>query len=657
VATGDTAEGLVERQLASLHAALAERDAIIAAQAVQLTARAEQLAAQGAQLTKLNEQLDELKKQLGRSSSNSNLPPSSDGPGAGPRGGIPTKPRVKSGRKRGGQKGRRGCHRASLESDQVDEFVDLFPEACERCPHSLPKEHDAAACRFQQLELRDHRPHVTEWRRHEVRCPRCRAWTRAAYYPNTTVEGEWPARDAGAAHTPRSPGPVQTPPSTSPGPMHTPGTPSERDAGNPTPATPPAGQAASFFLFGDQPHNTTAPIVRSDARGATHVLYPLYGAGGAYYAFCPRGCEQARDIAPVLLTTEGSVTNAAIALTPDGRPRVLLSTLLRVYYGQCDQRCGESQSWTLSVIDEHQGARDVTGQALALDPMGRPRFIEHTYLAYLGVGQKPPATWYMQCDAVDCGQPESWQRDQISDKIWTTSQLKFSADGRAHLLTSVENADGNSAGLMLGAYFECAGACTTQAAWPGVGLTRLYESNIDDMYLSLSLALTKSGQPRLALIELTPDNGRRLLYFECDADCQADNWQGAALSDCKELGSGVDLALDARDFPRLVFTFDDAIGYYACEATSCTGEQVEWQLRKVELASDLPKDDIILWPNCTIDAWVLNTPSLALDADGTTFRVGYQAADLSGGVRIIDPTKPRCLAGKDMVWSRMSVIR
>jgi transposase len=125
VATGDTAEGLVERQLASLHAALAERDAIIAAQAVQLTAQAEQLAAQGAQLTMLNEQLDELKKQLGRNSSNSNLPPSSDGPGAGSRGGIPTKPRVKSGRKRGGQKGRRGSHRALLGSDQVDEFVDL----------------------------------------------------------------------------------------------------------------------------------------------------------------------------------------------------------------------------------------------------------------------------------------------------------------------------------------------------------------------------------------------------------------------------------------------------------------------------------------------------------------------------------------------------
>jgi transposase len=38
---------------------------------------------------------------------------------------------------------------------------------------------DTAACRYQQIELRDHRPHLTEWRRHEVLCQRCGADTRA----------------------------------------------------------------------------------------------------------------------------------------------------------------------------------------------------------------------------------------------------------------------------------------------------------------------------------------------------------------------------------------------------------------------------------------------------------------------------------------------
>jgi hypothetical protein len=222
----------------------------------------------------------------------------------------------------------------------------------------------------------------------------------------------------------------------------------DRDGPAGTPSM--AAKDARFFVPTGQARNTSAPVVRSDRTGATHVLYPLYGAGGAYYAHCAAGCSRAQDITPVLLPTEGSVSNAALALTADGKPRVLLSTLLRVYYAQCDQHCGELSGWSIAVIDDHQGVRDATGQALALDPQGRPRFVEHTYLAYLGVGQKPPATWYMQCDEADCTRSESWKRDQISDKIWSASQLQYSADGRAHLLTAVENADGMSAGLMLG---------------------------------------------------------------------------------------------------------------------------------------------------------------------------------------------------------------
>ena len=38
-------------------------------------------------------------------------------------------------------------------------------------------------------------------------------------------------------------------------------------------------------------------------------------------------------------------------------------------------------------------------KALALDPNGHPRFLMHTYRAYLGIGQKPPKTFYAACDA------------------------------------------------------------------------------------------------------------------------------------------------------------------------------------------------------------------------------------------------------------------
>jgi transposase len=183
VASAETTDEAVESRVASLEAAVAERDAQLAERDAQLAERDAQIATQAAQLAKLAEQVAELMERLGRNSSNSHLPPSSDGPGAGARGGAPGKAREKSKRKRGGQKGHRGSHRALLAPERVDEVVDLFAEVCEGCAHSLPRVVDAAACRYQQLDIVDHRPHLTEWRRHEVRCTRCGAWTRAAYDP------------------------------------------------------------------------------------------------------------------------------------------------------------------------------------------------------------------------------------------------------------------------------------------------------------------------------------------------------------------------------------------------------------------------------------------------------------------------------------------
>jgi transposase len=163
VAVDDEAGGQTsEAENAVLKARIAEQDA--------------QLAALTEQVAKLTAQLEVLTELLNRNSKNSHLPPSSDGPGAG---GAARRP--KSERKRGGQKGHRGSYRELLSAEHVDTFVDLFPEVCLGCGSGLPQVVDVAACRYQQLELRDHRPHLTEWRRHEVNCERCGASTRAAY--------------------------------------------------------------------------------------------------------------------------------------------------------------------------------------------------------------------------------------------------------------------------------------------------------------------------------------------------------------------------------------------------------------------------------------------------------------------------------------------
>ena len=84
-----------------------------------------------AELTALRKKVEELTELLGRNSSNSHLPPSSDPPGAGKARAGSSGKKGKSGRKRGGQRGLR-------PSEEVDEFVEHFPSHCDGCGVTLP---------------------------------------------------------------------------------------------------------------------------------------------------------------------------------------------------------------------------------------------------------------------------------------------------------------------------------------------------------------------------------------------------------------------------------------------------------------------------------------------------------------------------------------
>jgi transposase len=164
----DDAAQSTEARIASLEAALAESNA----QNAELREQVSQLVAQVQALT----------EQLGQNSKNSHLPPSSDGPGGGSGGKNDAKKQKKSSeRKRGGQPGHPGAHRKLLAAERVDAVVDFFPDVCLGCAADLSPVADLSPCRYQVLDLRNHRPHLTEFRRHEVECPTCGARTLAAY--------------------------------------------------------------------------------------------------------------------------------------------------------------------------------------------------------------------------------------------------------------------------------------------------------------------------------------------------------------------------------------------------------------------------------------------------------------------------------------------
>lgn len=159
-----------ERRISALEAALAESQAALA-ESLKLNAA-------------LQKQLAELTERVAQNSRNSHLPPSSDGPG---KGGTPSGGRRRpkpSGRKRGAQKGHKGVKRELVDASKVDAFVHLFPEACKGCAAELPQVYDPEPRRYQQVDIIDFGPWLTEYQCHAFKCPRCGATTLARYDTN-----------------------------------------------------------------------------------------------------------------------------------------------------------------------------------------------------------------------------------------------------------------------------------------------------------------------------------------------------------------------------------------------------------------------------------------------------------------------------------------
>jgi transposase len=125
----------------------------------------------------LHERIRELEARLGQTSANSSRPPSSDPPQAPAR---PTTP--PSGRKRGGQPGHRGVHRALLPAEQVDEIVVVVPDRCRHCQQPYPESpgrRRGRVWRHQVVELLPLAVRVTEYQLVRRRCPDCGKRTRA----------------------------------------------------------------------------------------------------------------------------------------------------------------------------------------------------------------------------------------------------------------------------------------------------------------------------------------------------------------------------------------------------------------------------------------------------------------------------------------------
>jgi transposase len=136
--------------VAELLERLAERDAVIEALRGQLAVAQAEIA--------------ELKRRLGQNSSNSSLPPSSDGP-VKP---APKSLRGRSGKKSGGQAGHPGGTLSQV--DTPDETIVHEPAACDGCGSKLTGASTADVARRQVFEVPEPKVTVTEHRIVSRRC-------------------------------------------------------------------------------------------------------------------------------------------------------------------------------------------------------------------------------------------------------------------------------------------------------------------------------------------------------------------------------------------------------------------------------------------------------------------------------------------------------
>jgi transposase len=135
------------------------------------------------------QRLERLEAQARQDSRTSSKPPSSDPPKTRAQRRAEARAKAKElmrregeQRKAGGQSGHRGVGRELKPSDQMDEIVDHYPDACGECGREFHAEQRRPGGRFGRRQIAELPPISVIWsehRTHQLRCRHCRARTSA----------------------------------------------------------------------------------------------------------------------------------------------------------------------------------------------------------------------------------------------------------------------------------------------------------------------------------------------------------------------------------------------------------------------------------------------------------------------------------------------
>ncbi|MCC6454114.1 MAG: hypothetical protein IT328_04175 [Caldilineaceae bacterium] len=396
----------------------------------------------------------------------------------------------------------------------------------------------------------------------------------------------------------------------------------------PTPPTPPLTSA----FFADMQWRTSSASIATDAQGGNHLAYVYYHGlaenvpNTGVYQFCARDCDTAAQWTAVRLGTE--VNEIQLALTPQGRPRILYRTRAanngwHFYYGSCDDQCTDAAHWTLTHVASNEGMApleisddELPQRYFALDGAGRPRFV------YNDRASTHYGTYYIFCDE-RCTDASQWREVRINkdngnvgpyrDEDLFHPALTFSPSGQPRVV-----ADGVS---MQDEFFLYYVACDTGCDQVGNWQSAPLFPRGNGFEFSYDVEINADGGPRIAFYEGAHVNGggNRLSYAWCNDNCtQGANWQRSELGLETLEGQEPDLELDAAGRPHIAYALyrGGGLGYSVCSA-ACEGAGAQWQHQVVENRTKLQEDWSVPLPLiCSGGLWDGLTPVLSLDGNG-----------------------------------------
>ena len=402
--------------------------------------------------------------------------------------------------------------------------------------------------------------------------------------------------------------------------------------------------AAGRYFAPDQ--ESASGVIAADASGALHAAYSGYdGVASNFvtYRYCASTCDSESSWQSLSLPfTEPELVQ--IAITPDGRPRLLIASSTFVSgasvlfsYAECNAACTDAKNWAIvPVANKAEGIMGgffqyrINEHSFAVDAQGRP-WLVYTDANY---GAEPDhyGTFVTTCEA-DCTDPENWTETNVAVRLpekytteyWDQVALAVTPDGRPRLLGKVDplDEDGNTienaAGLY---YYECDTGCDARTNWRR---TRVIDTGFGSYpNPGWDLEVLPDGRPRAVLFagsDMAQESlDHTLIYMWCDAGCDSEaNWYGHGLTATND-GEAPDLALTASSHPRIAFLGEYGdLGYLACD-TDCESDTGKWDLKLQDATADAAADRPTALPfTCDGELWNGFLPRIAISGDAPWF--------------------------------------